>query len=220
MWIAPLTAGLAIASAATTAQVAPKTDPRSQEVGIVVTPIVSIQPEGPSGWPYLSNGLRGRPAGLLLGVQKRVSPHASLGAEVSTTLAFSATQSGRFISGPECYSARGCPTVVSTQRDTIVSFLPAAVSRWFELKAGPSAVYGATDQGTSGDSSYRTWSPALTAGLDGVASLGGRVSLVPTVRYHYVFRGPEREYAGLSRSILRLGLGVRFNTRGPQRPTT
>jgi hypothetical protein len=67
-----------------------------------------------------------------------------------------------------------------------------------------------THQGDGEFNHYDRTNLVLTTGLDVVLPIGRRLSLVPTARYHFVFRGEERLYGGLSRSIVRLGVGVRF----------
>jgi len=176
-------------------------------LGAELRALLSYQPKGydGTGGPYLDNSLGGTVPGFAVTVERSIGKRWSIGAELSTTSALKATQSGRFVVG-------GGP-VVATHRDTLVSLLSglrvpvggAAV----ELKGGISAALGEPRQGDSpvpGD----TGRFGLTAGIDGIVRLGTHVEMVPSFRYTHVWRGENALYVGLGDDILRAGLGVRI----------
>lgn len=205
---------LTLAGVVAFAEIAARVDaaPRAGEGrwSAAAAPVVSIQPEGYARSPYLSKPLGGSPLGLAFVVQRRVSPGVEIALELSSALAISDAQTGRFIFGPECYFP-GCPNpVTSRHRDTIVNLLASFTLGDAEVKAGPGLARSVTHQGDGEFDHYDRTNLVLTTGLDVVLPIGRRLSLVPTARYHFVFRGEERMYGGLSRSIVRLGVGVRF----------
>ena len=130
--------------------------------------------------------------------------------ELGSSLAVEDPQTGRFIFGSACNFAPGCfDPVESTHRDTIVDLLLSYRTGRVEWKAGPALAWSVTHQGDDEffDSDHVNF--GLSAGLDVVLPVGERLSIVPTARYHFLFRGDERMYAGLSRSVIRVGVGVR-----------
>ena len=208
-----MAAAVALAGIAARADAAPTAS--EGRWSAAAAPVISIQPEGHAGSPYLSQPLGGSRLGLSLVVQRRVSPGAAIAVELGSALTLTDAQSGRFIFGPACYFP-GCPNPVrSTHRDTIASLLASFTLGKMEVKAGPGLARSVTHQGDDELNHYDRANFVLTTGLDVALPIGARLSLVPTARYHFVFRGEERMYAGLGRSLLRLGVGVRL--RGPSR---
>ena len=176
-------------------------------LGAELRALFSYQPQGydGTGGPYLDNSLGGTVPGFGITVERSIGQRWSIGAELSSTSALKATQSGRFVVG-------GGP-VEATHRDTLVSLLSglyvpvggAAVG----LKGGVSAVLGEPSQGdlaAPGDSGRF----GLTAGIDGIVRLGAHVEMVPSLRYTHVWRGENALYVGLGDHIFRAGLGVRI----------
>jgi hypothetical protein len=210
-----LAGAVALAEMAARGEAAPRAD--EGRWSAAAAPVVSVQPEGHAGAPYLSKPLGGSVVGLAFVVQRRVSPRAGIALELGSALAIKDPQTGRFIFGSECYFP-GCPNpVMSTQRDTIANLLASLTLGDAEVKAGPGLARSVTHQGDDELNQYDRTSLVLTAGLDVVLPIGRRLSLVPTARYHFVFRGEERMYGGLSRSIVRLGVGVRLGGAGAKR---
>lgn len=187
---------LTLAGVVAFAEIAARVDaaPRAGESqwSAAAAPVVSIQPEGHAGSPYLSKPLGGSALGLAFVVQRRVSPGAAIALEASSALAISDAQTGRFIFGPECYFP-GCPNpVTSTHRDTVANLLASFTLGDVEVKAGPGLARSVTHQGDDEFNHYDRTNFVLTAGLDVVLPIGRRLSLVPTARYHFIFRGDER----------------------------
>ena len=105
----------------------------------------------------------------------------------------------------------GCfETALSTHRDTIASVLVSYRSGPFEMGAGPALAWSVTHQGDDEFLDPGHLNFGITAGLDAVLPAGNGISIVPTARYHFLFRGDERMYAGMSRSVIRVGVGVRL----------
>jgi len=205
--------GLTLAGIMAFGVIAPRADAAAKDEGpwsVAAAPILSIHPAGESGEPYLSEPLAGSTLGLAFVLQRHLSPSTAIALEVSSSLALTDEQTGRFIFGPACYTP-GCPTpVTSTHRDTIANLLASLTLGNAEVKAGPGVARSRTHQGDDKFNHYDQTNFLVTAGLDLVLPIGRRFSLVPTARYHFVFRGDERLYGGLSRSVVRLGVGVRF----------
>jgi len=76
-----------------------------------------------------------------------------------------------------------------------------------EVKGGLTVVFGKPQRVDLYDNALGHL--AFTAGVDGVARLGRRIDLVPSVRYSRVVRGDNALYLGLGHHILRAGVGVR-----------
>lgn len=208
--------GLAFAMVAAFALIAPRADASAPDDSwtIAFAPVLSIQPDGYSGWPYLSKPLGGTALGLALAAERRVTAGAGLALEVSSTLAIKDDQTGRFIFGRLCYETPGCLTpVTSTHRDTIVSLLGSFALGAAEVKAGTGFARSATHQGDDAFNHYDETRAVLTAGFGVPLPVGSRLTLLPMARYHFVFRGDEKMYGGLSRSVVRLGVGLRFGGR-------
>jgi hypothetical protein len=177
---------------------------------IGAAPVVSIHPDGSATAPYLSQPLGGSSLGFAFVVQRRVSSGSEIALELSSARAISDLQRGRSIPGPACF-VPGCqPTAMSTHRDTILDLLASFRLGDAEVKVGPGLARSVTDQGDYEFLHHDHTNFVLTTGLDFVLPIGRRFSLVPTARYHFVFRGGERWDAGVNRSVVRLGMSVRF----------
>ena len=149
--------------------------------------------------------------GIVLGAQRSLTGDLALALELGSSLAIEDAQTGRFVFGSLCNMVPGCfDTAQSTHRDTIASVLVSYRRGPFEMTAGPAVAWSVTHQGEDEFLDPGHVNFGLSAGLDAVLPVGDRVSIVPTARYHFLFRGDEKMYAGLSRSVIRLGAGVRW----------
>ncbi len=176
-----------------------------------IVPVASIHPDGHAGQPYLSQPLGGVVPGIVLGAQRSLTGDLALALELGSSLAVEDQQTGRFIFGPACNRAPGCfDTVESTQRDTILDLLVSYRTGIVEWKAGPAVAWSVTHQGEDVYFEPAHVNFGLSGGIDVGLPVGERVSIVPTARYHYLFRGDEEMYAGLTRHVVRVGVGVRL----------
>jgi len=176
-----------------------------------IAPIVSIHPDGHAGEPYLSQPLGGSVMVNKQRAQRSLTGDLALALELGSSLAVEDQQTGRFIFGPACNRAPGCfDTVESTQRDTIFDVLVSYRTGIAEWKAGPGVAWSVTHQGDDVYFEPGHVNFGLSGGIDLVVPIGDRVSIVPTARYHYLFRGDEEMYAGLTRHVVRVGVGVRL----------
>lgn len=186
-----------------------------------VGPLVSIQP-GHDDSPYAGPGVGGTTTGFSVALEHVTSWQAILALELSRTAPMEALQEGRFIGpdkGARCDTSfpwlyPQCDPVLAKHTDTLISALVGKRASWaggaVEVKGGISVVLG---KPRLGDLVYDDVAGhvALTAGIDGVIPLGGRVDLVPSLRYSHVWRG-DTFYSGvgLGSEILRVGVGVRL----------
>src|SRR5687767_2501399 len=109
----------------------PSRDERSfVELGGIVS--VQLPAFEDSGAPYLDHGLGGTVAGLRLAWSRRYCASAVLAFEVSSTVPYTTSQTGRFVMGPGPSLSRG--------RDTLASALLGADLALVRLLAGVSAV--------------------------------------------------------------------------------
>jgi hypothetical protein len=189
----------------------PSADREPAVVTVGIAGLGSFQPggyESPNS-PYLSANLGGFRPGARMWLERRRAGQPVVALEIGTTLSFEAVQSGRFVRpspSAECPEFGFC-TATGRHRDTLLSLLVGGRTGAVVLKAGPTVVFGKTAQG---DARYDDAAGhfALTAGFDGVVPVGKRLDLVPGGRYSYVFRGPDRDFVGIGRHVLRVSLGL------------
>ena len=176
-------------------------------VNVGLGAILSYQPQGydGTGGPYLDNSLGGVVPGLTVTVGHSFAKHWLVAAEVSSTTSLEVVQSGRFVPG-------GGPAL-ATHRDSLVSLLSGGhvpMGRAVvEMKGGISLAFGKPKHGdlpVNNDPGRF----GVTLGLDGVARIGQKLDIVPSLRYSHVLRGDNAMYVGLGTDILRVGVGVRI----------
>jgi hypothetical protein len=207
-----LVAGLATYGAMV-GDVAAQTAARGGDWSFSIAPVATIHPDGHAGQPYLSPPLGGVVPGIVLGAQRSLTGDLALALELGSSLAVEDQQTGRFIFGLACNRAPGCfDTVESTQRDTILDLLVSYRTGLAEWKGGPAVAWSVTHQGDDVYFEPGHVNFGLSGGIDVVVPVSDRVSIVPTARYHYLFRGDEEMYAGLTRHVVRVGVALRLRS--------
>jgi len=193
--------------ASASAQAASPKTPVPAVVSTTISGIFSFQPKSYRFRPpYLDYSLGGTVPGISVAIQRSATRWPSVAIELSSTAKFEAVQSGRLVAGEYL-------PVLSKHRDTLFSILLGKrfANGAFEPKAGLSFVFSELRQG---DVERKDMNHvAYTAGFDGVARLGRRLDLVPSIRYSLVPRSPAGQYAGLGNDVIRAGVGVRIRFR-------
>jgi len=176
--------------------------------------LVSFQPERKfDSSIYLDNGIGGTTVGAE-GGYSWTKQGLVLAAEISSTLAYSALQSGRFVGGTSREPQR------SRHRDTLLSFLlglrtPARRTE-VDLMGGVSIVVPASNrENHSGrDGTYSRGPLALTGGISVAIVTNARFAIVPSVRYSYLLGDDDISF-GAGRQVLRGGLSLRYRWAQP-----
>jgi hypothetical protein len=165
--------------------------------------IFSFQPKDHTYQPpYLDNSLGGTVPGAAIALQRSATTWPSVALEVNSTKFMETVQSGRVVAGD------GVP-VVSKHRDTLLSLLVgmSVAKGSVEPKLGISYVFATLRQEDLVREDIGHF--AFTVGVDVVAHVGRRIDVVPSVRYSFVDRPSDAQYAGLGNHIFRAGIGAR-----------
>ena len=175
--------------------------------------LVSIQPAGHAGPPYLSEGLGGVVPGGGVGLDLRLIRGWLLGVEMNTTWPMRRLQVGRSVQDTDPGGPRGAGRAIGSHNDTLVSVLPSFLGRgdgWhLILRAGVSLVLGTPSRGDEQENDNVAGRVAFTTGIDAPV-MRGRLDITPYGRYSLARRGSDVAEYGLGRHVVRVGVDFRW----------